>query len=72
MWLAGARVRSAVPIAPTGPLVPLAIAALSSAGELTLSVNADAAAHGIDELAAAIGRGLSRPAERALPVASPA
>ena len=42
LWLAGARLEQAVPVAPLVPLVPLSVAALSYAGELAVSVNADA------------------------------
>jgi WS/DGAT/MGAT family acyltransferase len=50
LWLAGARLEHAVPIAPLVPLVPLAAAALSYAGELAISVNADAAIAELDVL----------------------
>jgi diacylglycerol O-acyltransferase / wax synthase len=43
LWLAGARLVEAVPIAPLVSGVPLAVAALSYAGELAVSINADAA-----------------------------
>jgi WS/DGAT/MGAT family acyltransferase len=65
LWLAGARLVSAVPIAPMSPLVPLSVAALSYAGELVVSVNADVAASGLDVLAAGIAGDFSELAERA-------
>lgn len=43
LWLAGARMERALPIAPLVPLVPLSVAALSYSGSLTIVVNADAA-----------------------------
>jgi diacylglycerol O-acyltransferase len=51
LWLAGARLVEAVPIAPLVPQVPLAVAALSYDGELWVSVNADAAITDVDALA---------------------
>lgn len=65
LWLAGARLLSAVPIAPLSPLVPLSAAALSYAGELTVSVNADGTATGLDVVARGIERGFSELLERA-------
>jgi len=65
LWLAGARLRTAVPIAPMSPLVPLSVAALSYAGELAVSINADATATGLDELARGAGRAFTELAERA-------
>jgi diacylglycerol O-acyltransferase / wax synthase len=41
LWLGGARLLEAVPIAPLVPHVPLAVAALSYAGELVVSVQSD-------------------------------
>ena len=51
LWLAGARLRRAAPIAPLTPLVPVCVAALSYAGELVVSVNADAAITDLDRVA---------------------
>lgn len=51
LWLAGARLRRAAPIPPLTPLVPVCVAALSYAGELAVSVNADAAITDLDRLA---------------------
>jgi diacylglycerol O-acyltransferase len=50
LWLAGARLEQAVPVAPLVPLVPLSVAALSYAGEFTVSVNADASIADVDVL----------------------
>ena len=44
LWLAGARLLEAVPVAPLVPHVPVGVAALSYAGQLAVSVNSDAAA----------------------------
>lgn len=71
LWLAGARLLSAVPIAPMSPLVPLSVAALSYAGELAVSVNADAAATGLDVLAEGIGLGFTELLARARPATRP-
>lgn len=65
LWLAGARLRSVVPIAPMSPLVPLSVAALSYAGELTVSINADAAASRLDVLAEGTARAFTELVERA-------
>ncbi|MEW1951973.1 wax ester/triacylglycerol synthase domain-containing protein [Terrabacter sp. NPDC080008] len=43
LWLAGSRMLQVVPVAPLVPLVPISVAALSYAGTLTITVNADAA-----------------------------
>src|SRR6185312_5553455 len=50
LWLADAEMLTAVPIAPLAPLVPLSVAALSYAGQLTITVNADAAVTCLDDL----------------------
>ncbi|HEX2810836.1 MAG TPA: WS/DGAT domain-containing protein [Kineosporiaceae bacterium] len=50
LWLAGARLEQAVPVAPLVPLAPLSVAALSYAGEFTVSVNADASIADVDVL----------------------
>ena len=51
LWLAGCRLRQAAPIAPLTPLVPVCVAALSYAGELAVTVNADAAITDLDRIA---------------------
>lgn len=56
LWLAGARLLEAVPVAPLVPLVPLSVAALSYAGQFAVSVNADAS---ITDLGV-LGDGLAR------------
>jgi diacylglycerol O-acyltransferase len=50
LWLAGAQLLSAVPIAPLSTGVPLSIAALSYRSELTVTINADAAITDLDVL----------------------
>jgi hypothetical protein len=54
LWLAGARLQSAVPIAPLVAGVPLAVAALSYAGELVISIQVDDALADLDRLTAAV------------------
>ena len=54
LWLAGARLRTAVPIAPLVAGVPLAVAALSYAGELAISIQVDDALADLDTLAAGV------------------
>jgi diacylglycerol O-acyltransferase len=56
LWLAGARLLAAVPVAPLGRGVPLGIAALSYAGTLQIGINADAAIADLDVLAAGVQR----------------
>jgi diacylglycerol O-acyltransferase / wax synthase len=56
LWLAGARLVEAIPVAPLVPLVPLSAAALSYAGELAVSVNADASISDLNVLAAGLER----------------
>jgi diacylglycerol O-acyltransferase len=51
LWLAGAQMLTAVPIAPLAPLVPLSVAALSYAGQLTITINTDGAVNDLDVLA---------------------
>jgi WS/DGAT/MGAT family acyltransferase len=51
LWLAGARMLEAVPVAPLVQHVGLGIAALSYAGELVVSVHADGAVTDVDLLA---------------------
>jgi hypothetical protein len=50
LWLAGAQLLSAVPIAPLSTGVPLSVAALSYTSELTVTINADAAITDLDVL----------------------
>ena len=59
LWLAGARMRDAVPVAPLTADVPLGVAALSYTGVLAISVNVDAAVTDVDVLARGIERGLA-------------
>jgi diacylglycerol O-acyltransferase len=54
LWLAGARLRTAVPIAPLVAGVPLAVAALSYAGELAIAIQVDDALADLDTLAAGV------------------
>jgi diacylglycerol O-acyltransferase len=56
LWLAGARLLEAVPVAPLVPHVPIGVAALSYAGQLAVSVNADAAVADVGVMA----RGMER------------
>ena len=60
LWLAGARMEQAVPIAPLVPLVPLSVAALSYAGSVTILVNADTAVTDLAVLVPAMQRSLRR------------
>lgn len=60
LWLAGARMLDAVPIAPLVPLVPLAVAALSYAGSLAMSINADAAITDLEVMRSGVARALGR------------
>jgi diacylglycerol O-acyltransferase len=75
LWLAGARMVAAVPIAPLAPLVPLSVAALSYAGELTVSVNADPAVADLNVLARGVEDSFAELAEltraRATPPGAP-
>jgi hypothetical protein len=52
LWLLGARLRVAVPIAPLVAGVPLAVAALSYAGDLVVSFQTDGAVADLGVLAA--------------------
>ncbi|HKQ02753.1 MAG TPA: wax ester/triacylglycerol synthase domain-containing protein [Actinomycetes bacterium] len=54
LWLAGARLQAALPIAPLVAGVPLAVAALSYAGELAISIQVDDALADLDTLAAGV------------------
>jgi diacylglycerol O-acyltransferase len=59
LWLAGARLVAAAPIAPLSPGVPLSVAALSYTGEVTVSVNADAAVSDLELLTEGMARGFA-------------
>lgn len=59
LWLAGARLLDAVPVAPLSADVPLGIAALSYAGTLAVAVHADAAVTDLDVLATGIADGVT-------------
>jgi hypothetical protein len=63
LWLAGARLVEAVPVAPLVPLVPLSVAAMSYAGDLAVSVNADATVRDLDVLAAGLERSFAELAD---------
>jgi diacylglycerol O-acyltransferase / wax synthase len=60
LWLHGARLHTAVPIAPLVAGVPLAVAALSYAGELAVSIQVDGAVDDLAVLASGISEGLDR------------
>jgi diacylglycerol O-acyltransferase / wax synthase len=60
LWLAGARLRTAAPIAPLVAGVPVAVAALSYAGELVISIQADDAMADLDTLARGLADDLDR------------
>ena len=60
LWLAGACLRTAVPIAPLVASVPVAVAALSYAGELVISIQVDDAVADLDTLAAGVADHLDR------------
>jgi len=57
LWLAGARLLDAVPVAPLTADVPIGVAALSYANTLAVSVNADSAITDVDVLVRGIERG---------------
>jgi hypothetical protein len=59
LWLAGARLLDAAPIAPLSADVPLGVAALSYAGTLAVTLNADAAVADLDVMADGIERCLA-------------
>jgi diacylglycerol O-acyltransferase len=63
LWLAGARLVEAVPVAPLVPLVPLSVAAMSYAGDLAVSVNADATVRDLDVFAAGLERSFAELAD---------
>jgi diacylglycerol O-acyltransferase / wax synthase len=65
LWLGGARMLDAVPIAPLTADVPVGVAALSYAGTLAVSVNVDAALTDVDVLAHGIERGFTELGVRA-------
>jgi WS/DGAT/MGAT family acyltransferase len=60
LWLAGARLQTAVPIAPLVAGVPLAVAALSYAGDLVVSLQVDGAVADLDLLATGVAEQLDR------------
>jgi hypothetical protein len=60
LWLAGAQLLAAVPIAPLVAGVPLAVTALSYAGELTISIQVDGQVADLDVLAGGVADGLDR------------
>jgi diacylglycerol O-acyltransferase / wax synthase len=60
LWLCGARLQTAVPIAPLIAGVPLAVAALSYAGQLTISIQVDDAVADLEVLAAGVTHGLDQ------------
>ena len=60
LWLAGARLETVVPIAPLVAGVPLAVAALSYAGELVISLQGDGAVPDLDVLTAGVAEELDR------------
>ncbi|MCE3555148.1 WS/DGAT domain-containing protein [Pseudonocardia sp. RS11V-5] len=59
LWLTGSRLLSATPIAPLSPGVALSVAALSYAGELVVSVNADAAVTDLEVMTGGMERGFA-------------
>ncbi|WP_345382026.1 wax ester/triacylglycerol synthase domain-containing protein [Pseudonocardia yuanmonensis] len=59
LWLAGARLRAAAPIAPLSAGVPLTVAALSYAGEVVLTINASDSLTDLDLLTEATARGVA-------------
>lgn len=59
LWLAGARLLDAVPVAPLAADVPVGVAALSYAGTLAVAVNVDAEVPDLDVLAAGIRNGVT-------------
>jgi diacylglycerol O-acyltransferase len=58
LWLAGARLLDATPVAPLAADVPVGFAALSYAGTFTVTVNADMGVSDIAVLAEGIGHAL--------------
>ena len=60
LWLRGGRLDTAVPIAPLVAGVPLAVAALSYAGELVVSIQVDGAVDDLDVLADGVSEGLDQ------------
>jgi diacylglycerol O-acyltransferase / wax synthase len=56
LWLAGSRMLDAFPVAPLVPLVPVSVAALSYAGTLEVSLNADASVERLGLMAGAVQR----------------
>lgn len=60
LWLHGACLQAAVPIAPLVAGVPVAVAALSYTGELALSIQVDGAVDDLEVLAAGVTEGLDQ------------
>lgn len=60
LWLAGASLLEALPIAPLVPLVPVSVAALSYAGSLGVTVNADASIADLAVVAAGMDRSFAQ------------
>ncbi|HET7798952.1 MAG TPA: wax ester/triacylglycerol synthase domain-containing protein [Humibacillus xanthopallidus] len=60
LWLAGASLLEALPIAPLVSLVPMSVAALSYAGSLGVTVNADASIADLAVVAAGMDRSFER------------
>jgi diacylglycerol O-acyltransferase len=60
LWLAGACLRTAAPIAPLVAGVPVAVAALSYAGELVVSIQTDDAMADLGTLARGVADHLDR------------
>ncbi|MGY1666745.1 wax ester/triacylglycerol synthase domain-containing protein [Geodermatophilus sp. SYSU D00696] len=56
LWLAGAQLLDAVPVAPLAAGVPVGVAALSYTGTLSVGITADAAVDDVDVLATGVQR----------------
>lgn len=65
LWLAGARLLQAVPVAPLTRVLPLSVAALSYTGTLFIGINADDAVEDIEKLATVMHRALAELTEAA-------
>jgi diacylglycerol O-acyltransferase / wax synthase len=72
LWLAGARLLEAVPVAPLVQHVGLGVAALSYAGELAVSVHADGTVTDLDQLAEGISAAFATYREAASAAGTPA
>jgi hypothetical protein len=66
LWLAGAHLQTAVPIAPLVAGVPVAVAALSYAGELVVAIQVDGAVADLEVLVAGVAEGIDRLLEPAV------